>query len=122
MPCGGDFRHGASEPVYGDHHEVIAITEPAHALRPTRSVATGASGGGVGEDPVGCDARRRNRVVLLVDGLLSGGHPEVRGGAHGHMNHCGPTIHPMSDTGKVGLACDTRKSDSTTCADLMPAV
>jgi len=85
MQCGGDFPHGASEPVYGDHHEVIAITEPAHALRPARSVAPGASGGGVGEDAVGCDARRRNGVVLLVDGLLSGGHPEVRGGAHGHV-------------------------------------
>jgi hypothetical protein len=31
-------------------------------------------------------ARRRDGVVLLVDGLLAGGHPEVRGGAHGHMD------------------------------------
>jgi len=67
-------------------------------------------------------ARRRDGVVLLVDGLLPGRHPEVRGDAHGHMNHCGPTVHPVSDPGKVGLACDTRKSDSATCTDLMPAV
>jgi hypothetical protein len=42
-------------------------------------------GRGVREDPVGGDASRRDGVVLLIDGLLSGGHPEVRGGAHGHM-------------------------------------
>jgi hypothetical protein len=85
MQCVRDFPQGASQPVYRDHHEVIAFTEPAHARRPTRSVATGASGSGIGEDSVGCNARRRNGVVLLVDGLLSGGHPEVRGDAHSHM-------------------------------------
>src|SRR6516162_1482769 len=37
-------------------------------------------------------------------------------------NNCSPTIHPVSDPGKLGLACDTRKSDSATCTDLMPAV
>jgi hypothetical protein len=36
-------------------------------------------------------------------------------------NPCGPTNHPVSDPRKVGLACDTRKSDSATCADLMRA-
>jgi len=72
--------------------------------------------------PVGGDAGSRDGVVLLVEGLLAGGHPEVRGGAHGHRNHRGPTIHPVSDTGEVGLGCDTTKSDSATCFDLMPAV
>jgi hypothetical protein len=72
MQCSGDFPDGASEPVYGDDHKMIAFTEPAHALRPARSVATGASGGRVGEDSVGCDASSRNGVVLLVDTLLSG--------------------------------------------------
>jgi hypothetical protein len=104
VQCGGDFANGSSEAVYGDHHEVIAITEPAHALRPARSAATGASGGSVGEEPVGCDACGCNGVVLLVDGLLSGRHPEVRSDTHGHMNHGGPTIHPVSDPGEVGLA------------------
>jgi hypothetical protein len=46
---GGDFANGPSEPVYGNHHKVIAIAEPAHAFRPARSAAPGASGGGVGE-------------------------------------------------------------------------
>src|SRR6516225_9161449 len=85
MKCSRDFPHGPSEPVYGNNHEVIAFTEPAHALSPARSVATGASGRGVGEDAIGCDARRGNGVVLLIDGLLTGGHPEVRGGAHDHI-------------------------------------
>ena len=49
------------------------------------SVATGATGGGVGEDPVWGDASRRDGVVLLIDGLLPGGHPEVRGGGHTRM-------------------------------------
>jgi hypothetical protein len=30
-------------------------------------------------------SRSRDGVVLLVDGLLSGGHPEIRGGAHGRL-------------------------------------
>ena len=123
MQCGGDFPHGASEPVYGHHHQVIAMTEPAHALRPTRSVAPGASGGGVGEDSVGCDARRRTGVVLLVDGLLSGGHPKVRGGAHWSYATLAVRQFIQCQTqGKSDSPCDTRKSDSATCADLMPAV
>jgi hypothetical protein len=117
----GDFAHGASESVHGDDDKLITVTEPAHALRPTRSVAPGASGGGVGKHAVGCDARRRNGVVLLVDGLLSGGHPQVSGGAHIRINHRGPTILPVSDLGKVGITCDTGKSDSVTCADLISA-
>ena len=66
----GDFPDGPSKPVYGDDHEVIAFTEPAHALRPAGSVATSATGRGVGEDPVGGDPSRRDGVVLLIDGLL----------------------------------------------------
>jgi hypothetical protein len=73
-----DFPDGAPEPVYGDHDEMIAFAEPAHALRPAGSVATGATGRGVGEDPVGCDACDCNGVVLLIDGLLPGGHTEIR--------------------------------------------
>ena len=77
--------NGSSEPVYGDDDELVAFSEPAHAFRPARSVTTGASGRGVGEHPVGHDARSRDGVVLLLDGLLPGGHSEVNGGAHGHM-------------------------------------
>src|SRR5712672_2188385 len=80
-----DFADGASEPVYGDDDELIAFAEVTHALRPAGSVATGATGRGVGEDPVGGDARRRDGIVLLIDGLLPGGHPEVRGGGHTPM-------------------------------------
>ena len=85
MESRGDFADGASEPVYGDDHEVIAFAEVTHALRPAGSVATSATGRGVGEDPVGGDASRRDGVVLLIDGLLPGGHPEVRGGGHTAM-------------------------------------
>jgi hypothetical protein len=82
----GDFPNGASEPVHGDNHELVAFTKPAHAFHPARSVATCASGRGVAEDPVGGDASRRDGVVLLVDGLLPGGDPEVSGGAHAHAH------------------------------------
>lgn len=34
-------------------------------------------------------------------------------------NHRRPTFHPVSDRGELGLACDTGKSDSTTCSNLM---
>lgn len=76
MQSCGDFPNGSSEPVDGDDHKVVTFAEPAHAFRPAGSVATGASGRGVGEDPVGGDAGRRDGVVLLIDGLLPGGHPE----------------------------------------------
>jgi len=85
----GDFADGASEPVYGDDHEVIALAEVTHVLRPARSVVTSATGRGVGEDPVGGDASRRDGVVLLIDGLLPGGHPEVRGGGHSAVQPAG---------------------------------
>jgi hypothetical protein len=58
MEGGGDFADGASEPVYGDDHEVIAFAKVTHALRPAGSAATSAAGCGVGEDPVGGDASR----------------------------------------------------------------
>jgi hypothetical protein len=35
-------------------------------------------------------------------------------------NHCDPTIHPCQIRGNSNLPCDTRKSDSATCSDLMP--
>jgi hypothetical protein len=38
-----------------------------------------------GEYPVGGDASRRDGVVLLIDGLLPGGHPEVRSDSHTRM-------------------------------------
>jgi hypothetical protein len=47
--------------------------EPAHAFRPTGSIATGATGCSVGEDSVGCDARSRDGVVLLIAENLSKG-------------------------------------------------
>src|ERR1700761_2037012 len=81
-----DFPDGSSEPVYGDDHEVVTFTQPAHAFGPTWSVATSASRCGVGEHPIRRDARSPYRVVLLVDRLLPGGYPEIRGGAHGHMH------------------------------------
>src|SRR5258705_3312147 len=37
-------------------------------------------------------------------------------------NHRGPTIHPVSDPREIALSCDTGKSDSATCSDLMRAV
>ncbi len=78
----GDFPDGPSKPVYGDDHEVIAFTEPAHALRPAGSVATSATGRGVGEHPVGGDPSRRDGVVLLIDGLLPGGPLAALGVCH----------------------------------------
>jgi hypothetical protein len=85
MESRGDFADGASEPVYGDDHEVIPFSEVTHALSPGGSVAASATGRGVGENSVGSDARRRDGVVLLIDGLLPGGYPEVCGGGHAHM-------------------------------------
>src|SRR5271166_4418819 len=112
-----DFPDRPSEPVDGDHDELIALTKPAHALRPARSVTTRASRGGVGEDPIGCmvpaaaiasccwsmdccpvDTRRYAAVLILL------------------RNHRGPTIHPVSDSRELGLACDTGISDSSTWA------
>ena len=89
MKGGGNFADRASEPVYGDDHEVIAFAEVTHALRPARSVATSATGCGVGEDPVGGDASRRDGVMLLIDRLLPGGHPEVRGNGHTRIQRPG---------------------------------
>ena len=85
MEGGGHFADGASEPVDGDDHKDIAFAQVTHALRPAGPVATGATRRGVGEDPVGSDARRRDGVVLLIDGLLPGRHPEVCGGGHAHI-------------------------------------
>ena len=85
MESRGDYADGASGPVYGGGHEVSPFAEVTHALRPTGSVTARATGRGVGEHTVGDDARRRDGVVLLIDGLLPGGHPEVFGGGHAHM-------------------------------------
>jgi hypothetical protein len=68
------------------------------------SVATSATGRGVGEHPVGDDASRRNGVVLLIDRLLPRGHPQVRGGGHtpmqplGSRNSSGVRINGNSDS------------------------
>ena len=62
MQSGSDFPDGASEPVYGDDHEMIPLSEITHALRPSGSVAARAPRRGVGEDSVGSDARRRDGV------------------------------------------------------------
>ena len=66
---GGDFAYRTPEPVNSDDNEVVAFAEPAHAFCPAGPHAAGTPGGGVGEDSVGGYARRRDSVVLLVDGL-----------------------------------------------------
>jgi len=85
VECGGDFAHGAPEPVDGDNDELVALAQVSHALGPTRTIATGATGRRIRKDPIGDDARRGDGVVLLIDRLLPGGHPEVRGDGHVHM-------------------------------------
>jgi hypothetical protein len=109
VQCGGDFPNGSSEPIYRDDYEVVSLAEPAHAFRPGRSVATGAPGCGVGEDPIRNDSCSRNGILLLVDGLLSGGDPEIGGNAHPVCNKKSPIINPVSDPGEFGLCCDTKK-------------
>jgi hypothetical protein len=84
VQCSGNFSNGSSEPIYRNDDKLVGFTEPADTFRPARPVAPGASGGGVGEHSLGCDACGCNGVVLLVDALLAGGHPEVRSGAHGY--------------------------------------
>ena len=37
-----------------------------------------------------------------------------------NCNNCGPTNYPVSHRAELGLACDTRKSDSSTCSNLCP--
>ena len=79
----GDFADGTAEPIHGDDHKVVAFAEVTYALRPTGSVVTGATGRGVGEDPVGGDASFcRASWRWPGDRLLPGGHPEVRGRGH----------------------------------------
>ena len=61
MQSSGDFPDGSPEPVYGGDDQVVALTKPADALGPARSVTTGAPGSGVGEDPIG---RQRQRLAI----------------------------------------------------------
>jgi hypothetical protein len=37
-----------------------------------------------------------------------------------YYNGKSPTINPVSDPGEIGFPCETGKSDSSTCSDLMP--
>jgi hypothetical protein len=120
MKSGSNFPNGSSESVYGDDDEVVAFSEPADAFRPPGSVATGASGSCVGENPVRNDACSRNSIVLLVDGLLSGGDAKIGGDTHLACNKKSPTINPVSDPGVLGMSCGTGKSDYPTCSDVMP--
>jgi hypothetical protein len=73
----------------------------------------------------GNDARSRDQVMLLVDGLLPGGHPEIHGDTHRHVQQ------PLSDNpsrvgpspwGNWDSGCDTRKSDPSTSAKMLPGV
>jgi hypothetical protein len=93
---------------------MVAFTEPADAFGPARSVTTGASRCGVGEDTIRNDPCSRNGILLLVGGLLSGGDAKVGSNAHGVYNDKSPTINPVSDPGELGFPCDTEKSDSAT--------
>src|ERR1700722_15879441 len=109
MQSGRDFPDRASEPVHRNDHQLVAFSEPPDAFHPTRSVTTGAPGSCVGEHPIRNDPRSRDGILLLVDGLLSGGDAKVGGNAHGVYNSKSPTIHPVSDTGEPGSSCDTGK-------------
>ncbi len=82
MQSGGNFPNRSSKPVYGDDHEMVTFPEPAHAFRPAWSVTTGTPGSCVGEHPIRNDPCSRNSILLLVDGLLSGGDPEIGSYAH----------------------------------------
>jgi hypothetical protein len=121
MQSGGDFPDGSSESVYGSDDQVVALPKPANAFGPTRSVTTGAPRGGVGEYPVGDNSCSRNCILLLVDGLLSGGDAKVGSNAQGIYNGKSPIINPVSDPGKIGFSCDTEKSDSMTSSYSVPA-
>src|SRR5277367_3904655 len=88
----GDFPHRPSEPVDSGDNQVVAFTEPAHALGPTRTVTTGAPGSGVGEHAVGTDARGCDDIVLLIDRLLPGRHTEIDGKTHRLTQQLCPTI------------------------------
>ena len=121
MQSSGDFPDGSSESIYCDDDELVAFAEPADAFGPARSITTGAPGCGIGEDPIRNDSCSRNGIMLLVDGLLSGGDPEIGGNAHPVCNEKSPIINPVSDPGQFGLSCDTDKSDSATCFYSVPA-
>jgi hypothetical protein len=99
MQSSGDFPDGSSESIYCDDDELVAFAEPADAFGPARSITTGAPGCGIGEDPIRNDSCSRNGILLLVDGLLSGGDPEIGGNAHPVCNKKSPIINPVSDPG-----------------------
>jgi hypothetical protein len=61
------------------------------------SVATSATGRGVGEHPVGDDASRRNGVVLLIDRLLPVDTLRYAAVVTLRCNHWGLGIHPVSE-------------------------
>jgi hypothetical protein len=98
---------------------LVALTEPADAFGPARSVTTGTPGSCVGEHPIRDNPRSRNSILLLIDGLLSGGDPEIGGDAHRVCNKKSPIFIPVSDPGGLGISCGTEKSDYPTCSDVM---
>ena len=104
-----DFPYRAAQPVYRYDDELVAFTEPADAFGPPRSITTGTPGGCVGEHPIRDNPCSRNSILLLIDGLLSGGDPEIGGDAHLVGNEKSPIFIPVSDLGEFGLCCDTGK-------------
>ena len=105
----GDFPHGSPEPVDSGDDQVVALPKPAHALCPARPIAAGTPGSCVGEHPIRNDPCSRNSILLLIDGLLSGGDPKIGSDAHQPYNKKSPIFNPVSDTGELGSSCDTGK-------------
>ena len=121
MQSSSDFPNRSSESIHCDDDELVAFTEPADAFGPARSITTGTPGGCVGEHPIRDNPCSRNSILLLIDGLLSSGDPEIGGDAHRVCNKKSPIFIPVSDPGELGLHCDTEKSDSATCFYSVPA-
>jgi hypothetical protein len=81
-----------AENLAGERHQVRAATQGPAAAMASCCWST---------DCCPVDTRRYAAVLMVV------------------CNDRRPTIHPVSDREELGLACDTGKSDSATCSDLM---